>query len=80
MISETSIQLRSQVSLGAIDASLDSNGNRIPPLGLTQVKDHGRQKPRFIEFTCSHLEVFIDTAYIYESSTGPQIRFTVMSH
>ena len=55
-MSEHSIQLRSQVSLGA-NTSLDSSGHPIPPFGLTQAQKHARNKPRFIEFTCSHVEV-----------------------
>lgn len=55
-MSEGSIQLRSQVSLGA-NTSVDSSGNPIPPFGLTQAQKHARNKPRFIEFACSHVEV-----------------------
>ena len=55
-MSEDSIQLRSQVSLGA-NTSVDSSGNPIPPFGLTQAQKQVRNKPRFIEFACSHLEV-----------------------
>ncbi|KAJ3515494.1 hypothetical protein NLJ89_g1720 [Agrocybe chaxingu] len=58
MISETSVQLRSQVSLGGLNTSLDSNGNSIKPLGLTQARKHAKQKPRFVEFSCSHVEVY----------------------
>ncbi|CAA7267063.1 unnamed protein product [Cyclocybe aegerita] len=58
MISETSVQLRSQVSLGGLNTSLDSNGNPIKPLGLTQAQKHAKQKPRFVEFSCSHVEVY----------------------
>ena len=56
-MSEHSIQLRSQVSLGASNASLDSSGNPIPPSSLTQAQKHARNKPRFIEFACSYVEV-----------------------
>lgn len=58
-MSEDSIQLRSQVSLGA-NTSVDSSGNAIPPFGLTQAQKHARNKPRFIEFACSHVEVSND--------------------
>ena len=55
-MSEDSIQLRSQVSLGA-NTSVDSSGNPIASFGLTQAQKHVRNKPRFIEFACSHVEV-----------------------
>ena len=55
-MSEHSIQLRSQASLGA-NTSVDSSGNPILPSGLTQAQKHAINKPRFIEFTCSHVEV-----------------------
>ena len=55
-MSEDSIQLRSQVSLGA-NTSVDSSGNPIPPFGLTPAQKHARNKPRFVEFACSHVEV-----------------------
>ena len=56
LMSEHSIQLRSQVLLGA-NTSVDSSGNPIPSFGLTQAQKHARNKPRFIEFICSHAEV-----------------------
>ncbi|KAF8169773.1 hypothetical protein BJ912DRAFT_861753 [Pholiota molesta] len=56
-MSETSAQLRSQISLGAGNISLDSDGNPIPAIGLTQARKHAKEKPRFIEFACSHIEV-----------------------
>jgi len=56
-MSEHSIQLRSQVSLGAANTSVDSSGNPIPPFGLSEAQKHARNKPRFIEFACSHVEV-----------------------
>ncbi len=55
MMSETSIQLRSQASLG--NTSIDSNGNPIIPFGLTQARKHALNKPRFIEFACNYVEV-----------------------
>ena len=56
-MSEQSIQLRTQGSLGAANTSVDSSGNPIPLFGLTQAQKHARNKPRFIEFACSHVEV-----------------------
>jgi len=55
MMSETSIQLRSQASLG--NTSIDSNGNTIIPFGLTQARKQTLNKPRFIEFACNYVEV-----------------------
>lgn len=54
-MSEQSIQLRSQVSLG--NTSVDSSGNPIVPYGLTQAKQHAKTKPRFAEFACTYVEV-----------------------
>lgn len=58
LMSEHSIQLRSQTSLGVANTSIDSSGNPIPPFGLTQAQKYARNKPRFIEFVCSHVEVY----------------------
>ncbi|KAG2110432.1 hypothetical protein BD769DRAFT_1365127 [Suillus cothurnatus] len=51
MLSENSIQLKSQASQN--DMSIDSagNGGQIP----SKEMEH---KPRFLEFTCSHAEVY----------------------
>ncbi|KAF8952484.1 hypothetical protein BDZ97DRAFT_1681569 [Flammula alnicola] len=57
-MSETSVQFRSQISLGTGNISLDSTGNPIPPIGLTQARRHAKAKPRFVEFACSHVEVY----------------------
>ncbi|KAN0092974.1 Telomerase ribonucleoprotein complex - RNA binding domain containing protein [Tylopilus felleus] len=40
------------------DVSIDSSGNSILPQGLSQAKKYAMHKPRFIEFTCSYVEVF----------------------
>lgn len=57
MMSETSIDLRSQPTLADINISIDSDGGRIAPLGLSQAQRYARQKPRFVEFACSFAEV-----------------------
>lgn len=57
LMSEHSIQLRSQASMGAANTSVDSSGNPISPFGLTQAQKHARYKPRFVEFACSYTEV-----------------------
>lgn len=56
-MSETSIQLQSQVSLGLCNVSIDSAGVPIPAAGLTQAQTHAKTKPRFFEFACSYVEV-----------------------
>ena len=57
LMSEHSIQLRSQASLGAGNTSVDSSGNPISPSSLTQAQKHAKYNPRFIEFACTHTEV-----------------------
>lgn len=57
LMSETSIQLQSQISLGAGNMSIDSAGIPIRAAGLTQAQTHARTKPRFFEFACSYVEV-----------------------
>ncbi|KAF9533856.1 hypothetical protein CPB83DRAFT_756862 [Crepidotus variabilis] len=57
-MSETSIQLKSQRSLPGANTSLDSNGSRIQPMGMTQAQKHARIKPKFVEFACSHTEIY----------------------
>ncbi|KAJ7744318.1 hypothetical protein B0H14DRAFT_463334 [Mycena olivaceomarginata] len=55
LISEhTSSAPRTQKSL--TDISLDSEGNSILPAGLTQAALHAQTKPRFVEYSCSHIE------------------------
>jgi hypothetical protein len=46
-----------QKSLPTTDISLDSEGNSILPAGLTQAALHAQTKPRFVEYSCSHIEV-----------------------
>jgi telomerase reverse transcriptase len=58
MVSEHSLRLETQPTRYNGDTSIDSNGNSILPQGLSQAKKHGMNKPRFIEFTCSYVEVF----------------------
>lgn len=53
-----SILMETQPSLRLNEVSVDSSGHPFTPLGLTQAKAHARNKPRFVEFACSHLEVF----------------------
>ncbi|PPQ76240.1 hypothetical protein CVT26_008148 [Gymnopilus dilepis] len=57
-MSETSIQLRTQISPASGNVSVDSNGKSIMALGTTQAQKYAKQKPRFVEFACSHQEVF----------------------
>ncbi|KAJ7227316.1 hypothetical protein GGX14DRAFT_347333, partial [Mycena pura] len=40
------------------DVSLDSEGNTILPAGLSQAALHARAKPRFVEYACSHFEIY----------------------
>jgi hypothetical protein len=56
-MSEQSVQLKSQASFRQLNASLDSAGQAIQPRGLTQAALHARNKPRFAEYCCSHVEV-----------------------
>lgn len=58
-MSETSVQVRSQLSIPGANTSLDSNGSRIIPIGSTQAQKHALNKPRFVEFACSYVEVEI---------------------
>ncbi|KAL4064395.1 hypothetical protein J3A83DRAFT_4052189, partial [Scleroderma citrinum] len=55
-VSETSIHMRSQPQRHQHDTSLDSAGNSILAQGLSQTRH--ANKPRFVEFACSHTEVF----------------------
>ena len=57
LMSETSIQLRTQIPSASGNVSVDSNGNSIMALGNTQAQKYAKQKPRFVEFACSHQEV-----------------------
>ncbi|KAJ7903387.1 hypothetical protein B0H14DRAFT_2171795, partial [Mycena olivaceomarginata] len=54
----TSSAPRTQKSLPTTDISLDSEGNSILPAGLTQAALHAQTKPRFVEYSCSHIEVY----------------------
>ncbi|PBK75723.1 hypothetical protein ARMSODRAFT_404731 [Armillaria solidipes] len=55
LLSEETSQLQSQASVGEV--SLDSAGNSVFPIGLTQARRYAESKPRFVEFSCSHFEV-----------------------
>ncbi|KAG0702506.1 hypothetical protein DFH29DRAFT_804932 [Suillus ampliporus] len=55
MVSENSIQLKSQASQN--EMSIDSAGNSIVAYDV-QGKKELEHKPRFLEFTCGHFEVF----------------------
>ncbi|KAG1744069.1 uncharacterized protein EDB91DRAFT_1050915 [Suillus paluster] len=55
MVSENSIQLKSQASQN--NMSIDSAGNSIV-VHAVQGKREIEHKPRFLEFTCSHFEVY----------------------
>ncbi len=59
-MSENSVQLHSQLSLGGPNTSIDSNGNPTMPFGLTQARAYAKNKPRFVEFSCSYVEVRSD--------------------
>ena len=54
-MSESSIQLKSQELLSTEDQSLDSDPLRSS--ALSQAKKCAANKPRFLEFACSHAEV-----------------------
>ena len=56
MMSERSIQLLSQAQ-GAGNISIDSSKGSIAPWGLSQAESHAKMKPRFVEFSCSYVEV-----------------------
>ncbi|KAH7884431.1 hypothetical protein F5I97DRAFT_1811868 [Phlebopus sp. FC_14] len=58
MVSENSFHLQSQLRPRSGDMSIDSAGNSVLPQGLSQSKKHAASKPRFVEFACSHVEVF----------------------
>ncbi|KAF8206272.1 hypothetical protein K438DRAFT_1457948, partial [Mycena galopus ATCC 62051] len=49
---------RTQKSVVTNDISLDSEGNSVLPAGLTQAALHAKTKPRFVEYSCSHIEVY----------------------
>jgi hypothetical protein len=59
LMSERSIQLRSQLALGDASTSVDSVGWPIVPHGPSQAERHVKNKPRFAEFACSYTEVSI---------------------
>jgi telomerase reverse transcriptase len=56
-MSEEQSQLHTQMSFGAFNISVDSSGNSIQPLGLTQAEANAKAKPRFAEFCCNNIEV-----------------------
>ncbi|ETW83156.1 hypothetical protein HETIRDRAFT_450817 [Heterobasidion irregulare TC 32-1] len=58
LVSEQSIRLKSQQSLTTANRSIDSLGCTIVPGGTTQARVDVKSKPRFTEFTCSHVEIF----------------------
>ena len=58
-MSEEHSQLRTQMSFGAYNVSVDSFDNSILPIGLTQAEAHAKAKPRFAEFCCSNVEVSV---------------------
>ena len=67
-MSEEHSQLHTQRSSGLGNVSLDSSGNSILPLGLTQAEAYAKAKPRFAEFCCSSVEV--SAAYSIEQLTA----------
>lgn len=56
MMSEQSIQLRSQLSPRDGNMSTDTVGRPIVPHGLSQARKHFKYKPRFAEFSCTFAE------------------------
>ena len=57
-MSEGSPQLFTQPAI-PFDSSTYSDGQTIVGCGLTQEKKEAAQKPRFVDFACSHSEVGI---------------------
>jgi telomerase reverse transcriptase len=57
LMTEEHSQLHTQMSFGAYNISVDSSGNSIQPLGLTQSEAYSKGKPRFAEFCCNNIEV-----------------------
>lgn len=55
-MSERSIQLLSQAQ-GAGNISIDSSKGSIAPWRPSQAECHAKMKPRFVEFSCSYVEV-----------------------
>lgn len=63
MMSERSIQLRTQPGLVDANTSVDSSGYHVTAHGLSQAEKHTKHKPRFAEFACSHSEVSMSIKY-----------------
>lgn len=66
MMSERSIQLLSQAQ-GAGNISVDSSKGSIAPWGLSQAESHAKMKPRFVEFSCSYVEVYRYVALVTDA-------------
>ncbi|KAG7089455.1 hypothetical protein E1B28_011140 [Marasmius oreades] len=49
--------------LHGADSSLDTAGNSILPIGLTQAEREAKRKPQFAEFCCPHGELVIPKAF-----------------
>lgn len=83
MLSEQSIQLATQASLRLDDISVDSAGSQVKPLGPTQLSKQAPSKPKFVEFECSHYEVFryaslVTDAVIPKAFWGSKANYTLV--
>ncbi|KAG6812970.1 hypothetical protein H0H92_015089 [Tricholoma furcatifolium] len=81
-VSEQSILL-SQAPSSLDNLSFDSNGNPIPPFGLTQARQHAKTKPRFADFSCPFIEVhryvaLVTKAVIPKAFWGNETNFRVI--
>ena len=75
MVSETSIQINSQRHQH--DVSLDSAGNSIVAQGLSQARQYAKKKPRFVEFSCSHIEVSAISSIFKKAMHRNSFRYSV---
>ena len=74
-MSEGSSQLLTQPFLPS-DTSTYSDGHTIIGCGLTQAKKDAANKPRFVDFACSHPEVsvrYLKISRLLSSVTGQSI-------
>ncbi|KAI0367818.1 hypothetical protein BV20DRAFT_915159, partial [Pilatotrama ljubarskyi] len=82
-MSETSIQLQTQVTLGDGSVSLDSAGRPVISHDLSQAHRQVKYKPRFAEFVCEVGEVYryavlVTKAVIPDTFWGSRRNFEVL--